>query len=104
MPFILTNQGQILCPHGGPGSLMPLLGSPMHQINGGNILTMQNIGPVPFACPFVQAPCITVTSWIPNQVRMSINGALVLTNASIPVTNNGPGSVVFAGQTKVEVL
>lgn len=104
MPFILTNMGQIMCPHGGIGSLMSLVGSPMHQIAGGNILTMQHIGPVPFVCPFVQAPCVMVTTWIPSQVKMQINGAFVLTNTCKPVTNNGPGSVVFAGQTKAEVL
>jgi hypothetical protein len=104
MPFVLTNMGMIQCPHGGVAPLSSLVGSPMHQIDGGNILTMQNIGPVPFVCPFFQAPCLTVTSWVPNQIRMSINGALVLTNASIPITNNGPGTVTFAGQTKVQVL
>ena len=103
MGFVLTNMGQIMCPHGGVAPLMPLVGSPMHQIDGGNILTMMNIGPVPFVCPFVVAPCVSVASWIPGQVFMSINGQLVLTDTAKPVTNNGPGSVVFAGQTKVSI-
>jgi hypothetical protein len=103
MGFVLTIQGQIMCPHGGVTSLAPLLGSPQHQIMGANVLTMNNVGPVPFPCPFYVAPCISVTSWIPGQVKMTINGALVLTDSAKPVTNNGPGTVVFAGQTQVSI-
>ena len=104
MPFILTIGGQIMCPHGGVAPLAALIGNPQYQIDGMSILTMMNIGPVPFACPFAPAPCMTVISWIPSQFKMTINGLSVLTDTCKPLTNNGPGSVVFAGQTKVQVL
>jgi hypothetical protein len=48
-------------------------------------------------------PCIAVTGWIPGQTRMFIKGAPVLTDSAKPITNNGPGSVVFAGQVKAQV-
>jgi hypothetical protein len=101
--FILTAQGQIMCPHGGVAPLASLVGSPQHQIGGQNMLTTMHIGPVPFACPMRVMPCIAVTGWLPNQTKMFIKGMPVLTDSSRPITNNGPGSVVFAGQVTAQV-
>jgi hypothetical protein len=103
MGKILTNQGQIQCPHGGVAPVAPLVGSPQDQIMGQNILTSMHVGPVPFACPNRMSPCIAVTGWIPNQTKMTVRGAPVLTDSSKPITNNGPGSVVFAGQAKANL-
>jgi hypothetical protein len=100
MSRILTMQGQIQCPHGGVAPVAPLVGSPQHQITKQNILTSMHVGPVPFTCPQVSMPCIAVTGWIPNETKMFIKGMPVLTDSSKPITNNGPGSVMSAGQGK----
>jgi len=102
MAFILTVQAMAQCPHGGVASLASLVGNPMVKIGGVPVLTQMNVGPVPFSCPFT-VTCVTVTSWIPNQVIMKVGGMFVLSDASIPVTNNGPGVITFAGQTLAKV-
>lgn len=102
MAFFLTNQAIAQCPHGGVAPLASLLGNPLVKIGGTPVLTQMNVGPVPFSCPFT-VPCISITSWIPNQVIMKVGGAFVLSDRSIPVTNNGPGMITFAGQVIAKV-
>jgi len=74
----------------------------MRTISSTNILTESNTGPVPFACN-AKPPCTTITGWIPNQTKMKINGKYVLTDKSIPITNNGPGRITYSGQHKIKV-
>ena len=103
MGLVLTVQGQIMCPHGGIAPLASLVGSPLYSINGINVLTTSNVGAVPFSCPIPTSRCTSVTGWIPGQSIMFLNGQLVLTDSAKPITNNGPGSVVVAGQFVVSI-
>jgi hypothetical protein len=67
-----------------------------------NVLCTDNVGSVSFPC-MNNPPCNAVTQWIPNQTTLFVDGCLVVTDASIPVTNNGPGQVLDAGQKKTAV-
>jgi len=102
MALLLSLQGQIRCPHGGTASVSSLSGSAQHQIDSINVLCEHHVGSVGFSCP-ADSKCVAVTQWIPNQTTVRIMGKLVLTENSVPITNNGPGKVTNAGQKKVRL-
>lgn len=102
MGAFLTTSGQIACPHGAVAPVASLAGIVSCQINSANTLTEANVGAVAFGCP-KESPCVAVTSWVANQSVFRINGKSVLTSDSVPMTNNGPGSVVDPGQAKANV-
>lgn len=102
MAFVVTNAGQLICPHGGIGSLAQMGSSSAILVGIGRALTIRDVGPCPFGCPFI-SPCISIVSWIPGQQSLSLMAASVLTDTAIPVTNNGPGRVLNPGQTMLSV-
>lgn len=102
MGLVLTSKGKAQCPHGGMGMLASLQGSPLVTVEGLPVLTEQSVGPVGFSCPSV-SPCVTVTSWIVEHFRCTVGGVRILTDKSIPVTNNGPGKIIDPGQMKCEL-
>jgi len=102
MALVLTIQAQLMCPHGGAASAVTLQGTPTRKVSGVNILCENHTGSVAFACMNSPA-CTAVTTWMANQTAMKIDGSLVLTDESVPVTNNGPGRVVSPGQAKLQI-
>jgi len=102
MGYILLASGKAACAHGAPGNLSSLGGTPTRKVSSTNILTEAHTGAVSFSCP-ANSPCTSITGWIPNQTRMKIDGKLVLTDRSIPVTNNGPGQIIESGQKNIIV-
>lgn len=103
MTKMLTTAAQIMCPHGGIGSVQLLVGNSHYVIGGVPVLCEDNTGTVTFACP-AQTPCTAVVGWIPNQEIVKIKGKRVLSERSLPITNNGPGSVKSPGQETMNIL
>jgi len=101
MASALTIRAVIECPHGAATTLSALVGLPLRQAAGGNLLTQTTVGSLPFPCT-ATLPCSAVVAWIPNQRTARLNGQLLLTTDSVPITNNGPGRVREAGQTIVK--
>lgn len=97
MVFILTGEGVIACPHGGVGKLSSLGGQADLKIGSANVLAESNVGAVSFSCS-EKIPCVTVVQWMPNQSSFRCKGGVVLTDRSIPITNNGKGEVKDPGQ------
>lgn len=102
MANFLTVKGEISCPHGGKAPVAMLVRKQKFFIDSVNVLTEENVGSLAFSCPST-TPCVSVGSWIPGQIKIKINGIYILTDLSLPVTNNGPGRVTNAGQEKVKI-
>lgn len=102
MSKILTITSKGMCPHGGLASLASLSPATKCQISGMAALTEASVGPVSFACPAL-TPCVTITSWIVRHTCLTEDGVRLLTDQSIPVTNNGPGRIIDPGQKIVEL-
>jgi len=98
MPKILTACGQISCPHGGVISLNCLKGASNRTVSGVATMTAAHLGSIPFPCPAL-SPCTAVIGWNAHQSLLKIDGVPVLTESATPITNNGAGRVVEAGQS-----
>lgn len=102
MPKILTAMARARCPHGASAGLSSLIGTPDRLAGRAPMLMATNVGAVPFPCS-AKPPCTAVISWNPAQSTVTVNGQLALTEASIPITNNGPGSIESSGQSIAEL-
>jgi hypothetical protein len=74
MPRILTTNAQIVCPHGGLGTTVPL--DPVWQIDGGFALAEGDAGTL--ACPFVLYPCVGYTLRSMGLNASQLNGRSVI--------------------------
>lgn len=97
MAEVLTNMGQVCCPHGGVGSLAAFGAASPMSAGMSRVLTVLDVGPCAFACPSI-SPCLSIVSWIPSQQVLGLASVFVLAADSVPVTNNGPGRVLNPGQ------
>ncbi len=84
MPQVLTTNAIILCPHGGPGTTVPV--HPKWQINGGYVAVEGDAGTL--ACPFIPLPCVgyTLKSMSLNATEIDGQKVILVTDFNQTIT------------------
>lgn len=111
MPFVLTTNAVITCPHGGVVTLIPK--QQVVSIQGGFVLCFGDLVGAPIVgCPQIGPgikPCTTVLATLPGSVapKVLVAGRPVHLQMPMPASTDGvpPGMtllVTFAGQSLVQ--